>query len=535
MSHVELPADLLDLPVEWAARLGGMALLRSAVEAGEQLTRPGDDGAIHDFRVAVRRLRSWLRAYRSSLNVRAKAERALKDLARSAGVARDLQVEQGWLREQERTLDADRRAGVDRLCDALARRQAKAERSLRRAIDRRLESIADTWRKSFAAYTIAVGENREPEPPRPMALAVVAAMGRAAGELRRSLRQVDSAADHATIHRARIGAKRLRYVLEPFATSIPGLEPLVRELTALQDTLGELVDAWALLTVIDDDRQDRDAEGESLPEPDRLGFAEIVARLRERRGTAFAALERRWLGGGAGAFFAALDARAADLASRAPYHQEVERKYLLRRVPPHARRSPSTEIEQGYIPGDRLAERLRRVERDGRTHLYRTLKIGRGLVRTEVEQETTPNVFATMWPLTRGRRLRKRRYVVREGGRTWEIDAFTGRTLVLAEIEIPGPETPVEVPAWLAPYVVREVTGEAQYENFNLAARESTVGRRAVAAGPSAPGGVREPGSTRKRHPRSRPPADVREPAARGEFLTDSPAPPDGAPLSRPV
>ena len=55
-----------------------------------------------------------------------------------------------------------------------------------------------------------------------------------------------------------------------------------------------------------------------------------------------------------------------------------------------------------------------------------------------------------MWPLTLGRRLRKRRHAVPEGGLTWEIDQFLDRDLVLAEVELPSAETPVTVPKWLA-------------------------------------------------------------------------------------
>ena len=43
------------------------------------------------------------------------------------------------------------------------------------------------------------------------------------------------------------------------------------------------------------------------------------------------------------------------------------------------------------------------------------------------------------------------------------------RELVLAEVEIDAEEEEVKVPDWLKPYVVREVTGEPEYVNVNLA------------------------------------------------------------------
>jgi CYTH domain-containing protein len=128
-----------------------------------------------------------------------------------------------------------------------------------------------------------------------------------------------------------------------------------------------------------------------------------------------------------------------------------------------------TEIEQGYVPGDHLIERLRHVRENGTERWFRTVKFGQGLVRTELEEEMMPGLFAIMWPLTEGKRVRKRRYVVAEGALTWEIDEFLDRDLVLAEVELPSADTPVEVPAWLAPAVVREVTGEDAFANEKLA------------------------------------------------------------------
>jgi CYTH domain-containing protein len=90
-------------------------------------------------------------------------------------------------------------------------------------------------------------------------------------------------------------------------------------------------------------------------------------------------------------------------------------------------------------------------------------------VRTEIEEETTPELFARLWPATRGRRVRKNRHVVAAGGLAWEIDFFLDRDLVLAEVELPSVDTPAEPPDWLRPYVVREVTLETAYLNSRLA------------------------------------------------------------------
>jgi adenylate cyclase len=155
---------------------------------------------------------------------------------------------------------------------------------------------------------------------------------------------------------------------------------------------------------------------------------------------------------------------------RVEFHVEIERKYLLSGMPAMPRARDVLEIDQGYIPGRRLVERLRReVRRDGKVRFYRTVKAGRGLERIELEDETDEHTFAHLWQLTEGRRLRKRRYKIEHGDDVWEIDEFVDRDLVLAELEPPDAAYPVEIPGWLAPVLVREVTGERQFANSNLA------------------------------------------------------------------
>jgi CYTH domain-containing protein len=149
---------------------------------------------------------------------------------------------------------------------------------------------------------------------------------------------------------------------------------------------------------------------------------------------------------------------------------EIERKYLLRALPGMPAPSDVLEIDQGYLPGDKLVERLRRQRsRDGHVRYFRTVKLGSGVERTEIEDETDRGVFEHLWILTEGRRLTKRRYLVPVGGRTWEIDEFTDRELVLAEIELADADEPVDIPAWLRPVLVREVTDERLFTNRSLA------------------------------------------------------------------
>ena len=149
---------------------------------------------------------------------------------------------------------------------------------------------------------------------------------------------------------------------------------------------------------------------------------------------------------------------------------EIERKYLLRTLPALPHVSEVLEIDQGYIPGENLVERLRRQrDRQGVTRYFRTVKLGSGVSRTEIEDETDARIFEHLWTLTAGKRLTKRRYMVPDGADIWEIDEFTDRTLYLAELEITHADRQIEIPSWLRPVLIRDVTEEKEYTNRSLA------------------------------------------------------------------
>jgi CYTH domain-containing protein len=149
---------------------------------------------------------------------------------------------------------------------------------------------------------------------------------------------------------------------------------------------------------------------------------------------------------------------------------EIERKYLLRALPVMPHVQTVLEIEQGYIPGEKLVERLRRERHpDGSVKYYRTVKLGSGVQRVEIEDETDQRTFGHLWQLTEGRRLTKRRHLAPHGSEVWEIDEFTDRDLVLAELEIDHADARIDMPDWLRAVLVREVTDERAYTNRSLA------------------------------------------------------------------
>jgi CYTH domain-containing protein len=92
------------------------------------------------------------------------------------------------------------------------------------------------------------------------------------------------------------------------------------------------------------------------------------------------------------------------------------------------------------------------------------------MVRTEEELPLDARAFDSLWPLTDGRRIEKRRHLVAlDDDLTAEVDVYDGPHdgLLTAEIEFPSVEASEAFapPAWLGD----EVTGDRRYANQALA------------------------------------------------------------------
>ncbi len=453
--------------------------------ARDRLRLAEDDEALHDFRVALRRLRSLLRGYRSTtrITVPPRIPRDLRRLSRITGVSRDLEVKLSWLAGVDDLRPRDRvgyRWLLKRLNAAKARSDTRAAKRveamffpLTTNLERRLDQLV--LHEKGASRSLA---------------AETASNLRALLDIFASRLDVaDAIGKHEEAHLARIAGKKVRYLLEPFVRMIPAAREVVNRYKGIQEGLGELRDAHVLGEAIaaaledaalerghrvaerirDGDRLDRQTlrrERRRDPMPGLMALASLVHARREK---AWRDVSTRWIAHRAELLIEPVLAIADDLAARGSPGIEIERKFLLNGLPEAVTGADQLDIDQGYLPGERIHERIRRTRNGTDTRWFRTLKLGTGLVRQETEEETSEAVFEAMWPLTEGRRVRKRRYHVAAGDLVWEIDQFDDRDLVLAEVELPAEDYVAEPPEWLAPYIVREVTDDPDYQNSNLA------------------------------------------------------------------
>src|ERR1700728_1590690 len=113
---------------EGGARRLALSYLDQAVAALPRLSDSADREALHDLRVALRRLRSCLRAYAAHLgdSVPRKLTRRLRRIAGATGPGRDAEVQIAWLRKQMRGLARHQRSGGSWLVKALGAPKERA-------------------------------------------------------------------------------------------------------------------------------------------------------------------------------------------------------------------------------------------------------------------------------------------------------------------------------------------------------------------------------------------------------------------------
>jgi CHAD domain-containing protein len=304
----ELTSDLLVQPAAHAARVIAREHLAN-VSAQFDRFLTGNDASLHDLRVALRRLRSWIRAYQPELEdtVRKKTRRGLRKLARATNPARDAEVMVEWI-EQQTELSARERAGASYLGERLTNDRDEADSDAREQMNDKLPKLIAALSKELLSYWVRYDVDN-PMAPRPMARVTRDTIVAQAERLSRAMDRVESLDDARAIHRVRIAAKRLRYLLETIAD--PTAAALVERVTALQDSLGVCHDMHGMVNRIVRELGElgaRDAhvaalssildEGSSKGQPRfakcRPGLIALATRARRIERDAYARFRAEW-------------------------------------------------------------------------------------------------------------------------------------------------------------------------------------------------------------------------------------------------
>lgn len=172
--------------------------------------------------------------------------------------------------------------------------------------------------------------------------------------------------------------------------------------------------------------------------------------------------------------------------------QEIERRFLLHAVP-QINYDSISRITQRYKV--EKPERIRKEEiytkprkpienfwlsENFKTLYEHTIKEfieGREGLQ-ETNKELNESKFNDLCPLFPNviKKLRHIKSCKINTGMKWEIDDFSlHRTemvsIIVAEIEVPTLNYDIKFPEWLAPYILKEITDDSIYSNYQLAKR----------------------------------------------------------------
>ena len=315
-------------PVAQAARRIVLTHLDAAHDAHARLEHAKDTEVLHDFRVALRRMRSVLRAYRPWLeHIPRKLRRQLRALARATNVARDTEVMMDWLRTERRKIRDPHRSGFVWLQALLDERYEKSCAEITREV---LKEFAGMEVRLRALLTPVASADREAAPTPSYAVITADLIRQHLAELTDHLADIRSVENAEAIHATRIRGKRLRYLIEPLANELPAAVKIVARMKQFQDRFGVLCDAFVQARELTSAVEAAGAEAarrkleralgasragtsarEALP-----GLIALALRLRQETGRRYAVVERHYLGKRTEVFIGPFEALADSLARR---------------------------------------------------------------------------------------------------------------------------------------------------------------------------------------------------------------------------
>jgi len=198
-----------------------------------------DPEEVHDMRVAIRRLRAALRSFAGVLPQGWESVRSeLKWLGGSLSAVRDLDVQLDQLGSWKASLPATDQAAMDGMLALLTQQRQQARDALVRSLDsaRYAALMQDANTLLDASLPEAAVE--------PLGVSAPILIERSYRKLRKRGDSLDSQSRAEDLHRLRIQAKRLRYVVEFVGDGYGSASGrFVRRLTRLQDVLGSHQDA----------------------------------------------------------------------------------------------------------------------------------------------------------------------------------------------------------------------------------------------------------------------------------------------------
>jgi CHAD domain-containing protein len=270
----EAPAEAV-----WREVLG--VLFRAMEENLEGTRADTDSEFLHDFRVAVRRTRSVLKEGRHVLpeDLRGHWRAEFKWLGDVTTPTRDADVHLLDLPGLVAEVPVERAPDLEPLRALMVARQAESHRQLVLDLDSaRYAQLTTGWRRFLDTRWSGAG----PHATEPAGVVTAARLAKAWRTVERDGRAIDDTSPPEALHDLRKDAKRLRYLLECFGST---LEPddvatVVRSLKGLQDVLGRYQDTEVQAGALSEMAEELVASG--APAATVLTMGSVIERVHEQ-------------------------------------------------------------------------------------------------------------------------------------------------------------------------------------------------------------------------------------------------------------
>ncbi len=225
-----------DMDARTAAKVICRRLLAMLRRNEQGVTDDIDIEFLHDFRVAVRRVRSALVLLGDALepDIRIRFSEIFRELGRMSGTVRDLDVQLLVTEESRARLPEILHEGLESLVTELTAKRAAAHQELV------VWLAAPQQQESLRAWEEYLEQEDVNGSGRRIDKAANKIIRRQLARLIEAGLAIDSQSSNQDLHRVRIHGKKLRYALEFFRSlyAEDELEPLIASLKNLQDMLG---------------------------------------------------------------------------------------------------------------------------------------------------------------------------------------------------------------------------------------------------------------------------------------------------------
>lgn len=228
--------EIVALPVDEAVARICRDHLKAARHALPRVQNHEDSEGLHDFRVALCRIRNYLHSYRGILHgaIPEKSYRQLKKLASRTNQARDAEEMLVWLDSEVAQLTPRQRVGAEWWRKRLNEQCMQLHSKLEEELDEEFNALAESLDKKLKKLI------KQPIAKRSFGRSTASQVRQRASELTLELSEIHSISDTTPISQVLNTGKKLRYLLEPPGKTILVCRHAAKSMELFQELFGTL-------------------------------------------------------------------------------------------------------------------------------------------------------------------------------------------------------------------------------------------------------------------------------------------------------